>query len=160
MTSHHYVTAFQFILYGIVQMGKEAWLTWMKVTLLWLKVNIVLLMNIFRLLQWWKKKSKPLKPCFSLLIWLTFISLDGWSPISIWVPHSFITEPGPGTLLHPILLRLTSDQQSFKGRMCCLLGLCRLCEPVVVFAHVCLFRFPFGDGLGLVVRCCSYLPPH
>lgn len=63
-------------------------------------------------------------------------------------------------LLHPILLRLMSDQQSLMGCLCCLVGLCRLCEPVVVFAHVCLFRFPFGDGLGLVVRCCSYLPPQ
>lgn len=57
MISHHYITAYQFILYGIVQMVKEAWLTWMKVTLLWLKVNIVLLMNIFRLLQWWKNNQ-------------------------------------------------------------------------------------------------------
>lgn len=65
MTSHYCITAYHFILYGIVQMVKEAWLTWMKVTLSWLKVNIVLLMNIFRLLQWWKKKIKTTKTLLS-----------------------------------------------------------------------------------------------
>lgn len=159
MTSHYCITAYHFILYGIVQMVKEAWLTWMKVTLSWLKVNIVLLMNIFRLLQWWKKKIKTTKTLLSsdLIDIYQFERLKPHQHLSFTVLSLNLDQVA---LLHPILLRLMSDQQSFMGRLCCLVGLCRLCEPVAVFAHVCLFRFPFGDGLGLVVRCCSYLPPQ